>query len=102
MCRPLFVGKSDLDQLGSIFNLLGTPICTSDDYDIFRLPPPHWNKRTISRSDFPPCSMQDVRSVFFSGQDEQALNLLLAMLELDHEKRITVTQALQHPYFNMN
>ncbi|KAA8912589.1 hypothetical protein TRICI_003427 [Trichomonascus ciferrii] len=87
--RPLFPGTSSDDQLQKIFKLMGTP-----------------NERTwpgISslpgyRDDFPIYSPQDLR-VIIPQIDPLALELLVLLLQMRPEDRITARQALQHPWF---
>ena len=42
---------------------------------------------------------KDFRKIF-EGKDPTAISLLDKMLEFDHSKRITASDALSHPYFD--
>lgn len=87
--RPLFPGTNNDDQLQRIFKLMGTP-----------------NERTwpgVSslpnyRPDFPAYAPQDLRAII-PQIEPAALELLLLMLQMRPENRISARQALQHHWF---
>ncbi|ODQ64879.1 pMAP kinase, partial [Nadsonia fulvescens var. elongata DSM 6958] len=91
--KPLFKGKDFVDQLNLILNIVGTP-----------------NEETLSRIGSP--RAQDyVRSLpymspvdfvtLFPQANPEALDLLAKMLVFDPAQRITVDEALQHPYLKI-
>lgn len=88
--RPIFPGKDYHDQLTLILDVLGTP--TMEDYyaiksrrarEYIRSLP--FKKRTLFRSLFPNANLL-------------AIDLLDKMLTFNPAKRITVEEALKHPY----
>lgn len=87
--RPIFPGKSHLDQIEQIVKLVGTPapedIKGVDKAIKYMQSLPRYAKRH-----------------FFPGQDEYpnqlAVDLLEKMLTFNPEKRITIDEALSHPY----
>ena len=87
--KPLFPGDSEIDQLFKIFRVLGTPneeswpnVSQLPDYkDTF----PHWPKREL----------QDI----IPGLEQDGLDLLQSMLAYEPSKRISASQALEHPFF---
>jgi cyclin-dependent kinase len=87
--RPLFLGaESEIEQLFKVFEVLGTP--TVEEWPALEQLPdytvnfPKWKKKPLSE--------------VFKNIDGQALNLIESMLVYDPEKRITVAEALNHPY----
>ncbi|KAF5101240.1 hypothetical protein D0Z03_000634 [Geotrichum reessii] len=87
--RPLFPGSSNEDQLKRIFKLMGTP----NEYTW-----PNISQLPNYKADFTVYPPQDLR-VIIPQIDPVALDLLLALLQMMPEKRITAAQALQHPWF---
>jgi cyclin-dependent kinase 1 len=88
--RPLFHGDSEIDQLFRIFRTLTTPsedvwpgVTTMPDY---KPTFPNWRENTLR---------ENVKLM----HDEQALDLLKAMLVYDPARRISAKAALLHPYF---
>ena len=88
--RPLFNGDSEIDQIFKIFQFHGTPT-PSEWANIHKLP------------DFKP-TFPKFKGVnpenYFKNFDKVGLDLCLKMLALDPARRISMKEALKHPYFN--
>ena len=88
--RPLLPAQTEQEQMMMISNLIGRPtdaiINEIEDERIkeFMIKLPH------SRG-------QNFRELF-KGANEQAIDMLKRMLVFDPEQRITIDQALEHPY----
>lgn len=87
--RPLFSGSSNEDQLQRIFRIMGTP--TEQTW-------PNISALPNYRADFHVYPPQDLRNII-PQIDPVGLDLLLKLLQLVPENRITARQALQHPWF---
>jgi mitogen-activated protein kinase 7 len=91
--RPFFKGRDYVDQLNQILNILGTP-----------------NEETLSRIGSPR-AQEYVRNLpfmpkkpfpaLFPNANPDALDLLDKMLAFDPSSRISVEQALEHPYLQV-
>ncbi|CAA18412.1 Cdk11-cyclinL compex kinase subunit Cdk11 [Schizosaccharomyces pombe] len=88
---PLFSGKSELDQLYKIFNLLGYP--TREEWPQYFLLP-YANK--IKHPTVPTHSKIRTSIPNLTGN---AYDLLNRLLSLNPAKRISAKEALEHPYF---
>lgn len=95
----LLPGKGELDQLYQIFRVVGSP--TDEDWPEVKLLP-HFRRFTwrhcppgLLRQKFP-------RTTFSSGSylSDKGYDLLSRMLALNPAKRISVQEALEHPYFS--
>ncbi|KAI6125445.1 kinase-like protein [Pisolithus croceorrhizus] len=90
--RPLFKGKDYVDQLNKIFDVLGTPEESviqrigSEKAQIY--------VRTLPVTESVPFSR------LLPAADYQALDLLQRMLSFDPLSRITVREALSHPWLS--
>ena len=86
---PLFPGDSEIDQLFSIFKILGTP--TEEEwpavvtYPNFSQDFPKWSKKSLGE--------------IINTTDQLAVDLLERMLVYDPARRISAREALDHPYF---
>jgi len=87
--NPLFPGTSVVDTLAKIFNVLGTP--SEQSWPGVGLLPSH-----ITFEQFDPIPLSNI---FGSKRGAGTIDLLQKMLTLDPQKRISVSQALAHPYF---
>jgi cyclin-dependent kinase 2 len=87
--KPLFCGDSEIDQIFKIFQFHGTPS------------PSQW-ANVHSLPDFKP-SFPKFKGVnpetHFKSFDRTALDLAMKMLHLDPARRISMKEALKHPYF---
>lgn len=88
--KPLFQGTSETDQLFKIISITGTP------------GPGNWpdgiklaNRLNIRLPQFAPTPL----NVAIPTASPEALDLLKDILQLDPSKRLSATQALQHPFF---
>ncbi|KAF2317418.1 hypothetical protein GH714_022050 [Hevea brasiliensis] len=86
--RPFLQGTSDIDQLGKIFQSLGTPT-PSQWPDLVYLP---------DYVEYQSVPAQPWRKLFPMASDD-ALDLLAKMFTYDPKVRISVEQALEHRYF---
>ncbi|KAL1916510.1 uncharacterized protein VTP21DRAFT_5701 [Calcarisporiella thermophila] len=89
--EPLFPGKSEIDQLNKIFQLLGVP-----NEEIW----PGWSKLPNAQNvSFVKQSYNYLRTRF-PYLTNKGLDLLSGLLTYDPEKRMTAEEALKHPYFS--
>eukprot|EP00026_Physarum_polycephalum_P009678 Phypoly_transcript_09810.p1 GENE.Phypoly_transcript_09810~~Phypoly_transcript_09810.p1 ORF type:complete len:385 (+),score=33.38 Phypoly_transcript_09810:96-1157(+) len=88
--RPLFPGKHNYNQLELIFAVLGTP--SQEETDKI----PNEKYRNYLRN-LTPCERKPFTELF-PHASPQAIDLIEKMLVMDPEKRITVDEALAHPY----
>lgn len=90
--KPMFAGHDYIDQLKRITKVIGTPRNESELWFV-RNP-----KAKLFMLQLPACSPQDLSRKFQEASSE-AIDLLQKMLQLDYQKRISVEEALEHPYF---
>uniref|UniRef100_A0A3Q2CXI9 mitogen-activated protein kinase n=1 Tax=Cyprinodon variegatus TaxID=28743 RepID=A0A3Q2CXI9_CYPVA len=90
--KTLFPGTDHINQLQQIMRLTGTPPAAL----INRMPSQEARNYVSS---LPPMPKRNFAHVFI-GANPQAVDLLEKMLILDADKRITATEALEHPYFS--
>lgn len=88
--KQLFPGKNYIHQLQLILSVLGTP--TEDIIGAIR------SDRIRSYVQSLPSQFAVPLAKQYPQAEPEALDLLAAMLRFDPRKRITVTQALEHPY----
>lgn len=85
--KPLFEGKSDVDQLHKIFSIIGTP--SQNDWP---------SSVSLSRSSFPRCVPFSLAELI-PEMCSSGTHLLKCMLIFSPQRRIGSTEALQHEYF---
>ncbi|KAK9805436.1 hypothetical protein WJX73_006572 [Symbiochloris irregularis] len=88
--KPLFPGKDYLNQLKLIIATLGTP----SDQELEFVTAPKARQFIRDMGNLPRVDFQEV----FPGISPHAADLLSRMLQFDPRSRITVRQALAHPY----
>jgi serine/threonine protein kinase len=90
MMKPIFPGDSEIDELFSIFRVLGTP--TEETLPgITQLPAfsetfPKWRAKNLAE--------------LIPNTESAGVDLVRQMLSYDPAKRISSKAALDHPYFN--
>ena len=89
----MFQASSPIQQLELITDLLGTPTLTDMKYACEAA-----KRHMLSRGGKPP----SVTALYTLGASatHEAIHLLCQMLTLDPEKRISVGEALNHPYLD--
>jgi len=90
--KALFPGKHYLDQLNHILNVIGSP--SEDDLKCIQ------NDRARGYLENLPKKSKVPFDRIFQDADPMALDLLDKMLTFSPNKRITVEQALSHPYLS--
>lgn len=90
--KPIFPGTNCLNQLQLIIDVLGS----QSEADLAFIDNPR-AKRFVSSLPF---SRGKEFACLFPNADPLAIDLLQRMLVLDPSKRITVTEALSHPYLS--
>merc|ERR1719195_2453771 len=85
--KPLFPGQYEVDQLGKIFEVIGTPV--EADWP---------EESSVLRSNFSYARGRGVHGIL-AELDPQATDLLSKMLTFHPSSRITAAEALAHPYF---
>eukprot|EP00633_Aureoumbra_lagunensis_P006433 CAMPEP_0197317478 /NCGR_PEP_ID=MMETSP0891-20130614/47221_1 /TAXON_ID=44058 ORGANISM="Aureoumbra lagunensis, Strain CCMP1510" /NCGR_SAMPLE_ID=MMETSP0891 /ASSEMBLY_ACC=CAM_ASM_000534 /LENGTH=255 /DNA_ID=CAMNT_0042807487 /DNA_START=327 /DNA_END=1094 /DNA_ORIENTATION=- len=101
--KPLFSGKSELEQLAQIFQLLGPPSQQSWP-QYASLAPSHYKFSStcvhsphLLRSRFPATALCANRTTPLSTH---GFDLLSSLLTLDPSRRLPASKALQHAYFS--
>lgn len=89
--QVLFPGKSSLNQMELVIEFLGWP----KDSDLFAMDIAYDNNVIEALSKKKSRSVSD----YFKGCDAEAVDLVRKLLTYHPEKRISVDEALQHPYF---
>ena len=85
--KPLFPGQYEVDQLGKIFEVIGTPSEVEWPED-----------SPVLRNNFSYARGRGVTDLL-ADLDPQATDLLERMLTFHPNQRITAAEALAHPYF---
>lgn len=89
--KALFTGLNDADQIKKIFKILGTP-----SENTF----PGLKKLEGWKPDeFEKYEPQDLKQ-YVPTIEDNGFKLLVAMLQMNPDKRITTDEALVHPYFD--
>ncbi|OJT06386.1 Mitogen-activated protein kinase SLT2/MPK1 [Trametes pubescens] len=92
MGKPLFKGKDYVDQLNKILDVLGSP----DDAVISRIASPKAQAYIRSL----PIKKRVPFEKLIPTADAQAIDLLTKLLQFDPAARITVAEALEHPWLS--
>ena len=90
--KPIFPGTDSLNQLQLIVNVLGT--MNNADLEFIDNPRPHSYIKSLSYTAGIPLTGM------YPQAHPLAIDLLQKMLGFDPSKRISVTQALEHPYMS--
>ncbi|KAI8325741.1 Pkinase-domain-containing protein [Martensiomyces pterosporus] len=96
--QPLFQGRGEIDQIGRIFSMLGTP--NEETWPGFQDLP---NAKMFKFTPRPGGGRLGERlRAAGAGLTPSAYDLLARMLAFDPKQRITAEEALGHPYFSEN
>ncbi|CAK56733.1 unnamed protein product (macronuclear) [Paramecium tetraurelia] len=88
--KPLFAGSNETDQLKKIFRVLGTP--TPIEYPKLN-DLPSWKPENFEQY------QPDNLAKFCPRLDPDGLDLLIKMLKINPDQRITAKAACDHPFF---
>lgn len=87
---PLFPGKNFVEQLGLIFDIIGTP----NSNEISQIKSAKAQKFMQSMGPRPRKSFKSI----FANASPEAIDLLENLLQFNPRKRFSVNEALRHPY----
>lgn len=90
--RPLFKGRDYVDQLNQILGILGTP----DEETLCRVGSDRAQVYIRSLPRMPKIPFENL----YPNANPTAIDLLNKLLEFDPSKRMTVEEALNHPYLS--
>lgn len=90
--KTLLPGNDSSDQLAKIFELIGTP----NKDEIKSIPYEEYRNFLKQLPKRPAKNFENL----FPKANKEAIDLIQKMLVFDFEKRITVSEALKHPYLN--
>jgi len=90
--KPIFPGKDYINQLKLIVNVLGSP--DEDDLEFIE------SQKARSYIKSLPVTSHASLQRLYPRANPSSISLLDKMLAFDPRKRITVTEALEHPYFS--
>lgn len=93
--KPLFPGKSEIDQINRIFKELGTP-----SNKIWPGPPAYSELPQVKKMNIADHPYSILRNRFGTNFTDVGYDLLNRLLTYDPKKRITAHESLQHEYFN--
>lgn len=88
--KAIFPGKSTINQIELILDLLGRP--TPEDIESMGATSDYAILNSL------PGKQKYTMSQFFKGASKDALDFLKRTLEFDPNKRLTIEQALKHPF----
>lgn len=91
--RPFFKGRDYVDQLNQILHILGTP----NEETLCRIGSPRAQEYVRNLPYMPKKAFPSL----FPNANPDALDLLDKMLAFDPSSRISVEQALEHPYLHI-
>jgi len=91
--KPIFKGKDYVDQLNQILQVLGTP----SEETLKRIGSKNVQSYIHQLGYIPKVPFVEL----YPNANPQALDLLEKMLAFDPQRRITVDEALQHPYLSI-
>ncbi|XP_065061335.1 cyclin-dependent kinase 11A-like [Rhopilema esculentum] len=94
LMKPLFPGKSEIDQINKIFKELGTP-----NDNIWPGPPAYSELSMVKKTNFAHHPYNVLRNRFGATFTDKGFNLLNRFLTYDPQRRITAEEALSHEYF---
>jgi serine/threonine protein kinase len=90
--KPLFPGQDYIRQVNLMFSVLGTP--SAEDMEFITNPKAKKHIESLT-----PCSPQPF-SELYKKASPAAIDLMTKMLQFNPAKRISVDEALAHPYFD--
>ena len=86
--KPFFFGDCEIGQLFKIFQIMGTP--TEETW-------PGVSKLPEYKFTFPQWKPKNLKEMF-PDFDKDGLDLMSKFLQMDPDKRITIREALNHPF----
>jgi cyclin-dependent kinase 12/13 len=97
--RPLFPGKTEMDQLNLIMELLGTPNKDTWDYILTLIGSKGGTDDSMDLAEIQTPKLSTLRDRYVNKMSVTALNLLDKLLDWDPRKRLTAANALKNRYF---